>query len=102
MEYLDYFNRHELIAERSRCSTELNQLKIKKEDESENLNELKQQLDAIIKSCDERLKAQKEANTLANQSRDNALENENILNGQAMVISMQNTAKQQQILEKRH
>ena len=99
MEYLDYFNRHELISERSRCSTELNQLKIKKEDESENLNELRQQLDAIIKSCDERLKAQKEANTLANQSRDNALENENILNGQAMVISMQNTAKQQQILD---
>ena len=98
MEYLNYFDRQELITERSRCRNELNQLKIKKEDETEKtkVDEVIQHLTTIILSCDERLKAQKED---ANRTRDNALEPGNGFNGQVMIQSMQNTAKQQQIID---
>ena len=43
MDYLDCFDRQELIKERARCSSELNQLIIKKEDESvkENVEKVK-------------------------------------------------------------
>ena len=42
MDYLDYFNRQELINERARCSSELNQLKVKKEDD-ESVKEITQE-----------------------------------------------------------
>ena len=54
MDYLDYFDRQELIKERARCSSELNQLKVKKEsDESveANVENVKNQLNEIIKYC---------------------------------------------------
>ena len=66
MDYLDCFDRQELIKERARCSSELNQLIIKKEDESvkENVEKVKNDLTAIMLKCDERLKAQKEEKQL--------------------------------------
>ena len=66
MEYLDYLNRTELLAKRSRCSTELNQLKIKKEDDEmkDQVDAVKLNLNEIIKACDERLKAKVEDKNL--------------------------------------
>ena len=103
MEYLDYLNRQELIQERARCSSELNQLKVKKEsDESvnENVENVKNQLNEIIKYCDERLKAQKEEKVIMEGK--SAAQNsvaETSFNGEGMVQSMQKTAKLQQIIE---
>ena len=101
MEYLNYFDRQELITERARCRSELNQLKIKKEDEdpevTQSLNDLKEELDRIIKTCDERLKAAKEEKDLnPDNSGQNSLTQ---FNGDQMVKSMQETAKMQQILD---
>ena len=101
MEYLNYFDRQELITERARCRSELNQLKIKKEDEdpevTQSLNDLKEELDRIIKTCDERLKAAKEEKDL---NPDNSGQNNlTQFNGDQMVKSMQETAKMQQILD---
>ena len=102
MDYLDYFDRQVLIQERARCSSELNQLKVKKEsDESvkDNVENVKNQLNEIIKYCDERLKAQKEGKVVMEQS-DGTREQSLIpLSGQDMVQSMQKTAKLQQIIE---
>ena len=52
MEYLDYLTRSELLAERSRCSTELNQLETKKEDAGTqaNVDAVKRNLKGIIKA----------------------------------------------------
>ena len=101
MDYLDYFNRQELINERARCSSELNQLKIKKEDESVNVDQVKNDLNAIIQKCDERLKAQKEERiaTDSNNSAQNTATVATSLNGEVMVQSMQKNAKMQQILD---
>ena len=97
MDYLNSFNRQELINERARCHAELNQLKIKKEDDDAtvkaSLNQLKQELELAIKTCDERLKAQKEDNDL---NPDNSLVQ---FNGTEFAAKMQQTAKMQQILE---
>ena len=101
MEYLDYFNRQELINERARCSSELNQLKIKKEDESVNVDQVKNDLNAIIQKCDERLKAQKEEKIAmdSNNSAQNTATVATSVNGEVMVQSMQKNAKMQQILD---
>ena len=101
MDYLDYFNRQELINERARCSSELNQLKIKKEDESVNVDQVKNDLNAIIQKCDERLKAQKEERiaTDSNNSAQNTATVATSVNGEVMVQSMQKNAKMQQILD---
>ena len=101
MDYLDYFNRQELINERARCSSELNQLKIKKEDESVNVDQVKNDLDAIIQKCDERLKAQKEEKIAmdSNNSAQNTATVATSINGEVMVQSMQKNAKMQQILD---
>ena len=101
MDYLDYFNRQELINERARCSSELNQLKIKKEDESVNVDQVKNDLNAIIQKCDERLKAQKEERiaTDSNNSAQNTATVATSINGEVMVQSMQKNAKMQQILD---
>ena len=101
MDYLDYFNRQELINERARCSSELNQLKIKKEDESVNVDPVKNDLNAIIQKCDERLKAQKEEQTAidSNNSAQNTATVATSVNGEVMVQSMQKNAKMQQILD---
>ena len=70
MDYLDCFNRQELINERARCSSELNLLKVKKEEDDEtvkqNLQQVKNDLNAILAKCDERLKAQKEEKAVFN------------------------------------
>ena len=101
MEYLDYLNRQELINERARCSSELNQLKVKKEDQSvkENVDQIKNDLNGIIQKCDERLKAQKEDKTVrdSNNSAQNTVSTS--LNGEVMIQSMQKNAKMQQILD---
>ena len=97
MDYLDCFDRQELIKERARCSSELNQLIIKKEDESvkENVEKVKNDLTAIMLKCDERLKAQKEEKQLGTDAtREQSLIP---LSGDVMVESMQKTAKLQQI-----
>ena len=100
MDYLDYFNRQELINERARCSSELNQLKIKKEDESVNVDQVKNDLNAIIQKCDERLKAQKEERiAIDNDSAPNTATVATSINGEVMVQSMQKNAKMQQILD---
>ena len=101
MDYLDYFNRQELINERARCSSELNQLKIKKEDESVNVDQVKNDLNAIIQKCDERLKAQKEEKIAmdSNNSAQNTATVATSVNGEVMVQSMQKNAKMQQILD---
>ena len=104
MEYLDYFNRQELINERARCSSELNQLKIKKEDDGtikENVDQIKNDLNAIIQKCDERLKAQKEEKIAidSNNSAQNTATVATSVNGEVMVQSMQKNAKMQQILD---
>ena len=104
MDYLDYFNRQELINERARCSSELNQLKIKKEDDGtikENVDQIKNDLNAIIQKCDERLKAQKEEKIAmdSNNSAQNTATIATSLNGEVMVQSMQKNAKMQQILD---
>ena len=104
MEYLDYYNRHELINERARCSSELNKLKIKKEDDEsvkQNVDQIKIDLNGIIEKCDERLKAQKEDKTVRD-SNDSAQNNATVatsLNGDVMIQSMQKNAKMQQILD---
>ena len=102
MEYLDYFNRQELINERARCSSELNQLKIKREDDEsvkQNVDQIKIDLNGIIQKCDERLKAQKEEKTVldSNSSAQNTVSTS--LNGEVMIQSMQKNAKMQQILD---
>ena len=101
MEYLDYLNRQELINERARCSSELNQLKVKKEDQSvkESVDQIKNDLNGIIQKCDERLKAQKEDKTVrdSNNSAQNTVSTS--LNGEVMIQSMQKNAKMQQILD---
>ena len=101
MEYLDYLNRQELINERARCSSELNQLKVKKEDQSvkENVDQIKNDLNGIIQKCDERLKAQKEDKTVrdSNNSAQNTVSTSS--NGEVMIQSMQKNAKMQQILD---
>ena len=102
MEYLDYFNRQELINERARCSPELNQLKIKREDDEsvkQNVDQIKIDLNGIIQKCDERLKAQKEEKTVldSNSSAQNTVSTS--LNGEVMIQSMQKNAKMQQILD---
>ena len=91
MDYLDSFNRQEVINERARCSSELNMLKVKKEDESvkNDLDQIKDELNKIIQKCDQRLKAQKEEKVLI----------ENSINGENMIISMQQTAKMQTIMD---
>ena len=104
MDYLDYFNRQELINERARCSSELNQLKIKKEDDGtikENVDQIKNDLNAIIQKCDERLKAQKEEKIAmdSNNSAQNTATVATSINGEVMVQSMQKNAKMQQILD---
>ena len=104
MDYLDYFNRQELINERARCSSELNQLKIKKEDDGtikENVDQIKNDLNAIIQKCDERLKAQKEEKIAmdSNNSAQNTATVATSVNGEVMVQSMQKNAKMQQILD---
>ena len=101
MDYLDCFDRQELIKERARCSSELNQLIIKKEDESikANVEKVKNDLNAIILKCDERLKAQKEEKQL----RTDAAQEQSIVNiplsGDVMMKNMQQTAKLQSILD---
>ena len=102
MDYLDYFNRQELINERARCSSELNQLKIKREDDEsvkQNVDQIKIDLNGIIQKCDERLKAQKEEKTVldSNSSAQNTVSTS--LNGEVMIQSMQKNAKMQQILD---
>ena len=96
MDYLDCFDRQELIKERARCSSELNQLIIKKEDDQsvkENVEKVKNDLNAIMLKCDERLKAQKEERQLGT---DAAREQSLIpLSGDVMMESMQKTAKLQ-------
>ena len=104
MDYLDYFNRQELINERARCSSELNQLKIKKEDDGtikENVDQIKNDLNAIIQKCDERLKAQKEEKIAmdSSNSAQNTATVATSINGEVMVQSMQKNAKMQQILD---
>ena len=99
MDYLDCFDRQELIKERARCSSELNQLIIKKEDESvkENVEKVKNDLTAIMLKCDERLKAQKEEKQLGTDAtREQSLIP---LSGDAMMESMAKTAKFQQIMD---
>ena len=102
MDYLDCFDRQELIKERARCSSELNQLIIKKEDEQsvkENVEKVKNDLKAIMLKCDERLKAQKEEKQL----RTDAAQEQSIVNiplsGDVMMKNMQQTAKLQSILD---
>ena len=100
MEYLSNLTRPELLDERSRLSNELLNLRIKKEDaqEKEAVDAVKQELKETLNEIDKRLKAQKEDNAILNQNaRDNTLIQP--FNGEIMVKSMQDNAKQQQILE---
>ena len=108
MDYLDYLNRQELINERARCSSELNQLKVKKEEDDQsvkqNIEKIKNDLNAILEKCDERLKAQKEEKDALNnggpgQSGGDREQSLIPLSGDVMVESMQKTAKMQQILD---
>ena len=108
MDYLDYLNRHELINERARCCSELNQLKIKKEEDDQsvkqNMEKIKNDLNAVLEKCDERLKAQKEEQDALNNGgsgqKGGAREQSLMpLSGEDMVQSMQKTAKLQQIIE---
>ena len=71
MEYLDYLTRSELLAERSRCSTELNQLETKKEDAGTqaNVDAVKRNLKGIIKACDERFRAKMQYTNVDHYSR---------------------------------
>ena len=100
-DYLNYLERGELIAERARVKTELDRLKIKKEDEissKENLEAIKTDLNTIINKCDERLKAQMDEKRLEQSG--GAREQTLIpLSGDVMVESMQKTAKMQQIMD---
>ena len=102
MDYLDCFDRQELIKERARCSSELNQLIIKKEDDQsvkENVEKVKNDLNAIILKCDERLKAQKEEKAVLNGGSGGPVMDATSFNGEVMMQSMQKTAKMQQILD---
>ena len=102
MDYLDCFDRQELIKERARCSSELNQLIIKKEDDQsvkENVEKVKNDLNAIILKCDERLKAQKEEKAVLNGGSGGPVMDATAFNGEVMMQSMQKTAKMQQILD---
>ena len=107
-DYLNYLQRGELIAERARVNTELNQLKVKKEEDDEivkqNMDKIKNDLNAILEKCDERLKAQKEEKDALNNGRPEqnggAREPSLIpLSGAVMVESMQKSAKLQQIMD---
>ena len=102
MDYLDYLNRHELINERARCSSELNQLKVKKEEDDQsvkqNMEKIKNDLNAILEKCDERLKAQKEEKDALNNGgpgQNGGAQEQSLipLSGDVMVQSMQKTAK---------
>ena len=117
MDYLDCFDRQELIKERARCSSELNQLIIKKEDDQsvkENVEKVKNDLKAIMSKCDERLKAQKEENAVFNGGSGGPgggpvggpdggsggpVMDATSFNGEVMIQSMQKTAKLQSILD---
>ena len=103
-EYLNYLQRGELIAERARVKTELNLLKVKKEDDvaSEELQTVKTELENVLKAADARLKAQMEENRLDNGGGVGAQEQSlaNLtLSGDAMMESMAKTAKIQQIMD---
>ena len=107
-DYLNHLQRGELIAERARVNTELNQLKVKKEEDDEivkqNMDKIKNDLNAILEKCDERLKAQKEEIDALNNGRpeQNGGSREQSLiplSGDVMVESMQKTAKLQQIMD---
>ena len=103
-EYLNYLKRGELIAERARVKTELNLLKVKKEDDvaSEELQTVKTELENVLKAADARLKAQMEENRLDNGGGVGAQEQSlaNLtLSGDAMMESMAKTAKIQQIMD---
>jgi len=101
-EYLNYLQRGELIAERARVKTELNLLKIKKEDDvsSEDRQTVKNELEDVLKAADARLKAQMEENRLDNDggAKEQSLANLS-LSGDAMMESMAKTAKIQQIMD---
>ena len=101
-EYLNYLQRGELIAERARVKTELNLLKVKKEDDvaSEELQTVKTELENVLKAADARLKAQMEENRLDNGggAKEQSLASLS-LSGDAMMESMAKTAKIQQIMD---
>ena len=102
MEYLDFLNRSEVVAEHGRARTELNQLKIKKESsddiEKQRVAELKIELELIVKTCEERLKAQNEDRKLLEADQRNAdKELVALRNEQAMVKSMKETALKQNL-----
>ena len=101
-EYLNYLQRGELIAERARVKTELNLLKVKKEDDvsSEDRQTVKNELEDVLKAADARLKAQMEENRLDNDggAKEQSLANLS-LSGDAMMESMAKTAKIQQIMD---
>ena len=102
MEYLDFLNRSEVVAEHGRARTELNQLKIKKESsddiEKQRVVELKTELELIVKTCEERLKAQNEDRKLLEADQRNAdKELVALRNEQAMVKSMKETALKQNL-----
>ena len=102
MDYLDCFDRQELIKERARCSSELNQLIIKKEDDQsvkENVEKVKNDLKAIMLKCDERLKAQKEERQLGTDAAQEQSLVNIPFNGDVMMKNMQQTAKLQSILD---
>ena len=98
-EYLDYLNRGELIAERARVNTELNMLKVKKEDglSTEDLQTVKLELANVLKAADERLKAQKDETQLANGGAAPEQPLANVpISGDVMIQSMAKNAKIQQ------
>ena len=101
-EYLDYLKRGELIAERARINTELNMLKVKKEDglSTEDLQTVKLELANVLKAADERLKAQKDETQLANGGGAPEQPLANVpISGDVMIQSMAKNAKIQQIMD---
>ena len=107
-EYLNYLQRGELIAERARVKTELNLLKIKKEDDvsSEDRQTVKNELEDVLKAADARLKAQKEEKAVfhggsggPDGGSGGPVMDATSFNGEVMMQSMQKTAKMQQILD---
>ena len=101
-EYLNYLQRGELIAERARVNTELNQLKVKKEDDvaSEELQRVKKELEDVLKVADARLKAQMEENRLDNGGGAPEQPLANVpISGDVMIQSMAKNAKIQQIMD---
>ena len=107
-EYLNYLQRGELIAERARVKTELNLLKVKKEDDvsSEDRQTVKNELEDVLKAADARLKAQKEEKAVfhggsggPDGGSGGPVMDATSFNGEVMMQSMQKTAKMQQILD---